>query len=285
MTRFLKMHGLGNDFIVLDARIDNFDLTKDAASRLADRRFGVGCDQIMILRHSHEGGDIFLDMRNQDGSVTGACGNGTRCVASVIMNETGKDKIIIETQAGHLHASREGNLIEVDMGPAWLGWSQIPLADEMDTLWVDLSPEETEKATCVSMGNPHAVIFVEDVMQVDVAKRGGALEHHRLFPEAANISFATIIGDDQIRMRVFERGVGITSACGSGACAVAVAAHRRGLTGRSVEVVLDGGSLFITWQDDDTAEGRVLMKGPASLAFEGQLSDELNKLLQKRNSH
>ena len=282
MTRFLKMHGLGNDFIVLDARQDDFNLTIEAASRLADRRFGVGCDQIMILRAANEDGDIFLDMRNQDGSVTGACGNGTRCVAALVMEETGKDKIVIETMAGHLHARREGTLIEVDMGPAWLDWSQIPLAHKTDTLFVDLSPEETEKATCVSMGNPHAVIFVEDVMQVDVAKRGGGLEHHRLFPEAANISFASLIGDDQIRMRVFERGVGITSACGSGACAVAVAAHRRGLTGRAVEVVLDGGSLFITWQDDGTAEGRVLMKGPASLAFEGQLSAELDQLLQKR---
>lgn len=284
MTRFLKMHGLGNDFIVLDARQDDFELTTDAASRLADRRFGVGCDQIMILRPAIEEGDIFLDMRNQDGSITGACGNGTRCVAALVMEETGKDKIVIETKAGHLHASRKDALIEVDMGPAWLDWTQIPLAQKTDTLFVDLSPEETEKATCVSMGNPHAVIFVDDVMQVDVAQRGGGLEHHRLFPEAANISFASLIGDDQIRMRVFERGVGITSACGSGACAVAVAAHRRGLTGRSVEVVLDGGSLFITWQDDGTAEGRVLMKGPASLAFEGQLSDELDQLLQKRPS-
>ena len=280
MTRFLKMHGLGNDFIVLDARQDDFEMTKDAASLLADRRFGVGCDQIMILRPARQTGDVFLDMRNQDGSVTGACGNGTRCVAALVMDETGQDEIVIETQAGHLHASRDGALIEVDMGPAWLGWDQIPLLHETETLMVDLSPEETEKATCVSMGNPHAVFFVEDVMQVDVAKRGGALEHHRLFPEAANISFATIIGEDKIRMRVFERGVGITSACGSGACAVAVAAHRRGLTGRVVEVILDGGSLFITWQDDGTPQGRVLMKGPATLAFEGQLSDDLAALLQ-----
>ena len=281
MTRFLKMHGLGNDFIVLDARKDDFELTQQAASRLADRKFGVGCDQIMILRPAKGDADIFLDMRNQDGSVTGACGNGTRCVADLIMSEKGTDRAVIETQAGLLHASRQGDLIEVDMGPAMLDWSQIPLAHEMDTLSVDLSPEETETATCVSMGNPHAVIFVDDVMQIDVARRGGGLEHHRLFPEAANISFATLIGDDKIRMRVFERGVGITSACGSGACAVAVAAHRRGLTGRQVEIILDGGSLFIHWQDDGTYEGRVFMKGPVELAFEGRLGDELAHLFQQ----
>lgn len=281
MTRFLKMHGLGNDFIVLDARQHDFELTKQAASHLADRRFGVGCDQIMILRTAHSEADIFLDMRNQDGSVTGACGNGTRCVASLIMDERGTDKVVIETQAGLLHARRVDDLIEVDMGPAWLEWQQIPLAQETDTLFVDLSPEETEKATAVSMGNPHAVFFVDDVMQIDVKKRGADLEHHRLFPEAANISFATITGTDQIRMRVFERGVGITSACGSGACAVAVAAHRRGLTGRQTEVILDGGSLYITWHDDGTKEGRVLMKGPASLAYEGALGHELSRLLQQ----
>ena len=281
MTRFLKMHGLGNDFIVLDARQHDFELTKQAASHLADRRFGVGCDQIMILRTAHSEADIFLDMRNQDGSVTGACGNGTRCVASLIMDERGTDKVVIETQAGLLHARRVDDLIEVDMGPAWLEWQQIPLAQETDTLFVDLSPEETEKATAVSMGNPHAVFFVDDVMQIDVKKRGADLEHHRLFPEAANISFATITGTDQIRMRVFERGVGITSACGSGACAVAVAAHRRGLTGRQTEVILDGGSLYLTWHDDGTKEGRVLMKGPASLAYEGALGHELSRLLQQ----
>lgn len=281
MTRFLKMHGLGNDFIVLDARQHDFELTKQAASHLADRRFGVGCDQIMILRTAHSDADIFLDMRNQDGSVTGACGNGTRCVASLIMDERGTDKVVIETQAGLLHARRVDDLIEVDMGPAWLEWQQIPLAQETDTLFVDLSPEESEKATAVSMGNPHAVFFVDDVMQIDVKQRGADLEHHRLFPEAANISFATITGTDQIRMRVFERGVGITSACGSGACAVAVAAHRRGLTGRQTEVILDGGSLYITWHDDGTKEGRVLMKGPASLAYEGALGHELSRLLQQ----
>ena len=281
MIRFLKMHGLGNDFIVLDARQHDFELTKQAASHLADRRFGVGCDQIMILRTAHSEADIFLDMRNQDGSVTGACGNGTRCVASLIMDERGTDKVVIETQAGLLHARRVDDLIEVDMGPAWLEWQQIPLAQETDTLFVDLSPEETEKATAVSMGNPHAVFFVDDVMQIDVKKRGADLEHHRLFPEAANISFATITGTDQIRMRVFERGVGITSACGSGACAVAVAAHRRGLTGRQTEVILDGGSLYLTWHDDGTKEGRVLMKGPASLAYEGALGHELSRLLQQ----
>ena len=279
MTEFLKMHGLGNDFIVLDARDNALDLTPEAAQLLADRRFGIGCDQIMILRPARGEGDIFLDMRNQDGSVTGACGNGTRCVAELIMSETGQDAAVIETQAGLLHARRHDGLIEVDMGPAQMAWSQIPLASPSDTLHVSLAPDETETAVCVSMGNPHAVLFVDDVMQVDVAQRGARLEHHPIFPEAANISFATIIGEDKIRMRVFERGVGITSACGSGACAVGVAAHRRGLTGRNVEVVLDGGSLFISWIDDGTEEGRVLMRGPAETAFRGALDGALKDML------
>ena len=197
------------------------------------------------------------------------------------MSETGQEAVVIETQAGLLHARRHDGLIEVDMGPAQMAWSQIPLASPSDTLHVSLAPDETETAVCVSMGNPHAVLFVDDVMQVDVAQRGARLEHHPIFPEAANISFATIIGEDKIRMRVFERGVGITSACGSGACAVAVAAHRRGLTGRNVEVVLDGGSLFISWIDDGTEEGRVLMRGPAETAFRGALDGALKDMLMR----
>ncbi|MGC6530004.1 MAG: diaminopimelate epimerase [Candidatus Puniceispirillaceae bacterium] len=286
---FLKMHGLGNDFIVLDARANgpmgDFTLDETVARLLADRQMGIGCDQIMILRDAKEGGDVYLDMRNQDGSHTGACGNGTRCVASLIMAETDKNDVIIETMAGHLTARLIDDLIEVDMGPAMLGWQDVPLSHEMDTLDVDLSPLEDITAVCLSMGNPHAVLFVEDADKVDVARRGAALERFAIFPQAANISFAHVISDNKIRMRVFERGVGITRACGSGACAVAVAACRRGLTQRHVEVVLDGGSLFIEWQEDTGSHnGHVLMRGPASLSYEGVLSGDLAEAFAKAQS-
>ena len=229
----------------------------------------------MILRAPQKGGDIYLEMLNQDGSQTGACGNGTRCVASFIMAETGQDAVAIETQAGMLYAQRAGDktgdLIEVNMGQAHLAWQDIPLAEAQDSLHVDLRPLEDIMAVGLSMGNPHIVLFVDDAEAVDVATRGAALERHSLFPEGVNVSFAHVIAPDKIRMRVFERGVGITSACGSGACAVAVAAHRRALAGRTSEIVLDGGSLTITWQDD----GTVLMAGPVATSYHGYLSGDV----------
>ena len=276
MIEFLKMHGLGNDFVVFDARshvseLADMRLDEAAARLIADRRLGVGCDQIMILRDAKADGDIYLDMRNQDGSETGACGNGTRCVASLLMAETGKAEIAIETKAGTLHARQKGKLVEVNMGPAHLAWDDIPLAHEADTAFVPLAPHEDITGVGVNMGNPHIVLFVDDAMAVDVAQRGAALEQSPLFPEGVNVSFAHLMAEDKLRMRVFERGVGITNACGSGACAVAVAAHRRGFASRTSEIVLDGGSLFIRWQDD----GTVLMAGPVATSYRGSLSDEV----------
>ena len=284
MIEFLKMHGLGNDFIVFDARashrLADMHLDEATARLLADRRFGVGCDQIMILREPRNGGDIYLDMRNQDGSQTGACGNGTRCVASLLMAQTGQEAVAIETKAGMLFARQKGALIEVNMGQAYLEWNEIPLAQPTDTLAIDLAPHEEISAVGVSLGNPHAVLFVDDADSVDVAKRGAILERSAPFPEGVNVSFAHIIAPDKIRMRVFERGVGITSACGSGACAVGVAAHRRGLAGRDTEIVLDGGSLFITWQDD----GTVAMAGPVATSYQGVLSGALAQAFENAQS-
>ena len=277
MIEFLKMHGLGNDFIVFDARgssaLADMRLDEAAARLIADRRFGIGCDQIMILRDAKGEGDLYLDMRNQDGSETGACGNGTRCVAHLVMAQTGQTEVTIETKAGLLQARQKGDVIEVNMGRAHLEWDEIPLHEPADTLAIDLSPHEDITGVGVSLGNPHVVLFVEDAEGVDVASRGAALEWSTPFPEGVNVSFAHMIGPDKIRMRVFERGVGITSACGSGACAVGVAAHRRGLAGRSSEVVLDGGRLFIHWQDD----GTVLMAGPVATSYQGVLSGALEE--------
>ncbi len=273
---FVKMHGLGNDFVVLDARANPLDLSAAQARAIADRRTGVGCDQLIVLEPSTDG-DVFMRIRNPDGGEAEACGNATRCVASQLMGETGSDRIVVETVAGLLEATDAGNgLYSVDMGPALLDWQQIPLAREMDTLHVDVSVGPAgdpvlSDPVAVNMGNPHAVFFVDDVDAVDLATVGPMLEHHPVFPERANISVAKVISKGAIRMRVWERTAGITQACGSAACAVLVAAARRGLTGRGAEVMLDGGSLKIAWRED----GHVMMTGPVATSFAGNLDAAL----------
>ncbi|MGD1880251.1 MAG: diaminopimelate epimerase [Kiloniellaceae bacterium] len=266
---FIKMHGLGNDFVVVDARAEPFALTDAMAQAIADRREGVGCDQMLILEPPTNGSaDVFMRIRNNDGGEVGACGNGTRCVAALVMGETGRDSIVIETSAGLLHAKAAGpERITVDMGEARLDWREIPLSEERDTLHLGISNGPLQDPVGVNMGNPHAVFFVENVESLPLADLGPSLEHHALFPERANIGAAEVIGPDKLRLRVWERGVGETRACGTGACAAAVAAARRGLTGRKVEVVLTGGSLIIDWLDN----GHVEMTGPVATAFTGEL--------------
>ncbi len=266
---FIKMHGLGNDFVVVDARKVPFVLDDGAARALADRREGVGCDQIVVLEPPRNGGsDVFLRFWNSDGSEVDACGNGTRCAASLVMAESGRETIAIETAAGLLGAQAAGaGRVTVDMGVARLAWDQIPLAREQDTLHLELAREDLRDPVAVNVGNPHAVFFVADAAAVDLARLGPELEHDPLFPERANIGIAQVTGPDQLRLRVCERGAGITRACGTGACAAAVAAARRGLTGRRVTVTLDGGPLEIEWRED----GHVLMTGPVATAFVGEL--------------
>ena len=285
MIKFLKMHGLGNDFIVLDARnpgnVIPDIITSSAAMRLADRHLGIGCDQILVIRPSAKA-DIFMQIMNSDGSDAAACGNGTRCVADYVMQDLAIDCLSIETKSGILSSWRAAeNLahIAVDMGPARLGWRDVPLAEEMDTLAVDLGPIATALAVCHSMGNPHAVLFVDDAEAVDIARIGPQLEHHPLFLDRANISFVHKLAPDRFRMVVWERGGGITLACGSGACAVGVAVHRAGHGSRQSEIVMDGGSVHIDWQDDKTAGGRVIMRGPISYVFDGQLCPEMMAIL------
>ena len=270
---FLKMHGLGNDFVVIDAREAPYALSETQAQRIADRRLGVGCDQLIVLEPPPNGAaDVFMRIRNPDGQEAEACGNATRCVASVLMAEAGADRLTIQTLAGLLEAERaEGGLITVDMGPAYLEWDQVPLREACDTLALDLSLGPLAHPVAVGMGNPHAVFFVEDVAAIDLAWLGPRLETDSWFPERANISVAQITGPDRIRLRVWERGAGITLACGSGACATGVAAHRRRLTGRRSEVVLDGGALVIEWRED----GHVMMTGPVATSFAGRLDPAL----------
>jgi diaminopimelate epimerase len=270
---FIKMHGLGNDFVVVDARTEPFALDDAAARAVADRRAGVGCDQLITMEPPTNGAaDVFMRIRNADGGEVEACGNATRCVASLIMEETGRERCTVETQAGLLHAvSIEAGGIAVDMGELRTAWREIPLAREMDTLHLELACGPLGDPVAVNIGNPHAVFFVEDAAAVDLAALGPQLEHDPLFPQRANIGVAELVGPDCLRVRVWERGVGLTRACGTGACAAAAAAHRRGLTGRQVEVRLDGGPLALEWRED----GHMVMSGPVATSFTGVFSRSL----------
>jgi diaminopimelate epimerase len=266
---FRKMHGLGNDFVVLDARRADLPITPARAAAIADRRFGVGCDQFIVMEPPGDGADVFMRIRNPDGSEAGACGNATRCIASVIAAESGKDRVVVRTIAGDLPVEvLPGGLYRADMGPARLGWQDVPLVRAMDTLHLPLSRGSVADPAACSMGNPHATFFVPDLDAVPVAEVGPGLEHDPLFPARANIGFVQVLNPEHIRLAMWERGAGITLACGSGACAAVVNAARRGLTGRRVRVSLAGGDLEIAWRE---ADGHVLMTGPVATAFTGEL--------------
>jgi len=274
-ANFLKMHGCGNDFVVFDERAGTLGLTPARAAAIADRHTGVGCDQFIVIEPAGPGADAFMRIRNPDGAEAGACGNATRCVASLLAAETGRSRHVIRTVAGDLHAETLADgRVRVDMGPARLGWDDVPLARPMDTLHLDLAPAIARAAlgdaAACSMGNPHATFFVRDLARLDVAALGPALENDPVFPQKANIGFAEILSPERLRLRVWERGAGLTLACGSGACAAVVNAHRRGLTGRRAGVVMDGGLLELEWR----ADGHVLMTGPVATAFAGSLSLE-----------
>ena len=266
---FIKMHGLGNDFVVVDNRRPSIQLDSARARAIADRRTGVGCDQVLVVEAPRNGlADAFLRIYNPDGGEAEACGNGTRCVAAMIMDESGRAETVIETVAGLLDATRnDDGQVTVDMGRVGLDWRDIPLAEPADTLHLDVGAGILSDPVAVNIGNPHAVFFVDDAEAVALADLGPVIERHSLFPEFTNVEAAQVLAPDLIRMRVWERGAGITRACGSGACATLVAAHRRGLTGRRADVVVDGGRLGIEWLKDD----HVLMSGPVAISFFGTL--------------
>ena len=270
MAPFWKMHGCGNDFVVFDERAGMLGLTPARAAAIADRRTGVGCDQFIAIEPppANSNADAFMRIRNPDGAEAGACGNATRCVVDLLARETGRQIQVIRTVAGDLpsEALADGR-VQVDMGLARLDWPDIPLARRMDTLHLDLALGPVADPAAASMGNPHATFFVEDVADLTVTELGPPLEHDALFPERANIGFAQVLAPDRIRLRVWERGAGLTLACGSGACAALVNAHRRGLSGRRAIVVVDGGELEIAWRED----GHVLMTGPVATAFVGEI--------------
>jgi len=267
---FYKMHGLGNDFVVLDQRTRSMTLSPEVIRRIADRRLGVGCDQLLCIEPSNRA-HAFMRVYNADGSASGACGNGTRCVGRVLMEQSGEDRVEIETEAGVLAVFAALRGYTVDMGRPRFGWDEIPLARAMDTLELDLALGPLERPSAVNMGNPHAVFFVPDAEAVPIAELGRELEHDPLFPERANIGVASVRDESTIRLRVWERGAGLTTACGTGACAALVAAARRGLTGPSADLLMDGGRLHVEWDEKQ----RVLMTGPAALSFTGELAPEL----------
>ncbi len=276
-TAFIKMHGLGNDFVIFDGRQTAIRLSEDAVRAIADRHTGVGCDQLIVIEAAKvgSGADAFMRIRNADGGEVEACGNAVRCVASLIMVETGRDAATVETLAGRVRCRRTADgRITADMGAPVENWSGIPLAAATDSLHLDMGAGQLTDPVGVGMGNPHAVFFVDDVDAVALGELGPELEVHPLYPKRANIEVAQICGPDLIRVRVWERGAGLTRACGTGACAVLVAAHRRGLVGRKSVVQLDGGRLHIEW----AADGHVLMTGAIATSFEGHIDGQIDGL-------
>ncbi len=259
------MHGLGNDFVIFDARKQSLEMTKEHTRLVANRRHGVGCDQLIVM-HSSETADIRMEIWNADGTQAGACGNATRCVGQILLQETNKKSVSIETIAGLLTAQADDTLISVNMGKANLEWQSIPLAQAMPTDTLDYQKGPLSAPGCVNMGNPHAVFFVDDAEAIDLERWGPEIETDPLFPERVNVSIVSV-SDGVLRQRVWERGAGITEACGSGACAALVAASRRGLVGRKATVTLDGGDLTIEWLDN----GTVQMTGSATHSFHGEI--------------
>ena len=268
--RVLHMNGCGNRFAVYDGRGTPWRKSAEEVRVVANPRDGKGFDQIIGLETSIRA-DIFMRIWNSDGTEVSACGNAARCVGWLVLNETGKDHVLIETEAGILSASKaDGDLITVDMGSPLLSWESVPLAEKMDTRFVDLKIGPMDNPvlstpSCVSMGNPHAVFFVKDITAYDIPTVGPLVEWHPLFPEGVNVGFAQILDSETIRLRVWERGAGLTVACGTGACAAAVSAARLGRTGRKVHMILDGGELLIHWRETDD---RVLRTGPIELEAE-----------------
>ncbi|MBM9593510.1 diaminopimelate epimerase [Rhodobacteraceae bacterium MCCB 386] len=259
----MKMHGLGNDFVVIDARSGAKPVTPELARALGDRHRGVGFDQLAVVEAA-EGADLGLTFWNADGSTSSACGNATRCIAAWEMARTERAALTLRTGRGVLAARKEDRLIAVNMGLPQLDWREIPLAERADTLHLPIPGDPV----ATGMGNPHCTFFVPDAEGADLTAHG-RFETHPLFPERTNVQVTQVVAPDTLRVRVWERGVGPTLASGSSSCAAVVAAARRGLTGRRVTVDLDGGRLEIDWREDG-----VWMAGPTAHVFDGVLTAE-----------
>lgn len=277
MTPFLKMHGLGNDFVVFDARKAPLPLDSAAARTIADRRLGIGCDQVIVIENGANGADAFMRIYNADGGEVESCGNAARCIARLLMDESGKREARIDTEGAPLVCQDADGLVTIDMGAPVFNWRQIPLRSEVNTESFPLTIPQSDRSAlksvaALSMGNPHCVLFIGEVSDDAVHSLGRAIEHHAMFPQRTNVEFVDVLAPDRMRMRVWERGAGMTLACGTGACAAAVAAQRRGLCGGKTEVVLDGGSLAIEWAG--TSDAHVFMTGPTALSYRGEINLE-----------
>lgn len=261
--KFTKMHGLGNDFVLIDNRDNKYKISDNNVKFLGDRHRGAGFDQLLLLEKSDKC-DLFMRVYNSDASQAGGCGNGARCVAKYVFDREGKKELSMQTITTIWKTKcLGGGIYQVNMGKPRLKWNEIPLSKETDTLKVDV--ELPYAAVCVNVGNPHAVFFVENVAKIDISKEGSYVEKHLMFPEKTNVEFAQIIDEKTIRMRVWERGEGITQACGTGATATLIAAVRRGLIREEADIILDGGNLHVKWNDE------VLMSGPAEEVFEAEI--------------
>jgi diaminopimelate epimerase len=274
---FRKMNGLGNEFIVLDGRRGPIRLSAEAIRGLGGDR-GIGFDQMITIETSRKGADAFMRIHNRDGGEVDACGNATRCIGWLLMNERGGAEATIETNAGFLKAFDTGipELITVDMGRPRFLWNEIPLAEPFhDTRAIELQIGPIDapilhSPSAVNMGNPHAIFWVDDVEVYDLARFGPMLENHPIFPERANISLAHVVSRKALTVKTWERGVGLTRACGTGACAAAIAAMRKQLVDKRVTVTLPGGPMIVEWRDD----GHVLMTGPVETEFSGTLDPD-----------
>lgn len=277
---YLKMNGLGNDFVVLDARAHPVHLDEDQVRWIADREQGIGCDQLIVMGDPRtDGADVFMKIYNSEGGEVDACGNATRCIAALVAKEIGSTNVTVQTNAGLLVSRVDGETVTVDMGAPRLKWDQIPLSEEfVDTTGIELQIGPIDAPvlhtpSVVNVGNPHAIFWVsDDPDNYDLERFGPMLENHPIFPERANISIAQVLEDDRIKVRVWERGVGLTQACGTAACAVGVAAPRKGLTGRDTKIELPGGTLSLSWRKSDD---HILMTGPWSQDAEGVLPASL----------
>ena len=264
---FIKMHGLGNDFVIIDKRSKDIPITEDLIRKLSDRRTGAGCDQLITITNSKNEADVKIAIFNPSGDRAEACGNGTRCIARILFDENkNKDLLKIQSDYGILEAKKEGNDISVNMGEVSTVWDKIPLSSQMDTMDIPIFIKGYSNGVAVNVGNPHIVFFGESIGKTNLEEIGPSIENHKFFPNKTNVELVEIINSISIKMRVWERGVGETLACGSGACASVYAAWKKNLTDRKVEVILEKGSLFINIDNN-----KAIMTGPTEINYYGNL--------------
>jgi len=265
---FVKMHGLGNDFVIIDKRLNNFPITEDIIKRLSDRRTGAGCDQLITINHPiNKSADAEIEIFNPGGDRAEACGNGTRCVAKILFDEDSNKEILkIQSDAGLLESKKVDNNISVNMGLIQNTWDKIPLSKKVDTMNIPIPIDGYSNGVAVNVGNPHVVFFGKLIQDTDLKSIGPKIENHKLFPKKTNVEIVEVINPKLIQMRVWERGVGITLACGSGACAAVYAAWKKGLIENEAEVKLEKGSLHINIDNNEA-----IMTGPAEISYQGSL--------------